>query len=72
VAFKAYNVSETLIRKHARWLVAARIGRKLRKGEIVHHIDGDAYNIEPTNLVLTDRYTHSVWHKRGAGKKKAR
>jgi len=65
MAFKTYNVSETVVRKHARHLVEARIGRRLRKDEIIHHVDGDAYNIEPSNLVLTDRYTHQVWHKRG-------
>jgi hypothetical protein len=63
MAYKTYNVSETTVRKYARYLVEARIGRRLRKDEIVHHMDGDAYNIEPANLVVTDRYTHQIWHK---------
>ena len=66
MAFKTYKVSETVVRKYARMLVEAKIGRRLGKDEIVHHLDGDAYNVDPTNLVITDRYTHQVWHKRGA------
>ena len=45
-----------------------KIGRKLEKGEIVHHIDGDKWNNHPDNLeVMTQSehariHSHIRWH----------
>lgn len=42
--------------RHEHRVVAEKkIGRKLQKGEVVHHIDGDKTNNHPDNLqVMTD------------------
>lgn len=39
--------------KHEHRLVAEeKLGRPLRKGEVVHHIDGDYKNNDPNNLMI--------------------
>ena len=45
-------------------LVAERIlNRRLRKGEVVHHIDGDKRNNSPENLmVFENQKEHARWH----------
>lgn len=46
-----------------------KIGRPLKKGEVVHHIDGDYRNNDPDNLmVLPSQAEHCKIH--GFGKKK--
>lgn len=40
------------------------IGRKLRKGEVVHHIDGDKGNNVKNNLMLMTRGAHTSLHRR--------
>lgn len=39
-----------------------KIGRYLRKGEVVHHIDGDRLNNNPENLEVTTKSNHSKHH----------
>lgn len=47
------------------------IGRKLKKGEIVHHIDGNKKNNAPSNLELMTQSEHIKQHLReGNGKLK--
>lgn len=42
-------------RKHVhRWVMQQVSGRKLRTGEVVHHIDGDTWNNKPHNLLLLE------------------
>ena len=50
--------------QHTHRLVAEnKIGRKLRPGEIVHHIDGDKQNNSPENLmVLENQRVHAALH----------
>ena len=39
-----------------------KLGRRLRKGEIVHHNDGNGRNNAPGNLKLTDLAGHPSLH----------
>lgn len=47
-----------------RQIAENKLGRPLRFGEIVHHIDGDKRNNDPSNLeVLIDQSRHAKRHK---------
>lgn len=50
--------------RHTHRIVAEQIlGRPLLPGEVVHHIDGDKRNNEPSNLmVFTSQPEHAKWH----------
>lgn len=52
--------------QHAHRVVMERkLGRKLRPGEVVHHIDGDKRNNDPDNLMLFPSIAeHSRYHMR--------
>lgn len=54
--------------RHQHRIVMEKIlGRKLRKGEIVHHKDGDKKNNRPSNLELCKKQAdHASLHLRGA------
>lgn len=39
------------------------IGRKLNKGEVVHHVDGDGLNNNLDNLVLMTKDIHDTFHR---------
>ena len=56
-----YIKTETGWKYKHRYLMEQKIGRKLKKGEVVHHLDGNIKNNVITNLVLT---THSEHKKR--------
>lgn len=45
-----------------RWVMECHLGRRLRRDEIVHHIDGDKLNNALANLELTDAKAHSSHH----------
>lgn len=47
--------------KH-RWVMEQHLGRKLERGEIVHHIDGNTLNNELSNLRLMGTICHSQLH----------
>lgn len=44
------------------------LGRKLRKGECVHHIDMDALNNKPSNLLICSNAYHAWLHGQYAEK----
>lgn len=45
-------------------LMEQRIGRRLLRDEVVHHIDGDRSNNNTNNLALMTRSAHTRLHKR--------
>lgn len=45
-----------------RYIMEQQIGRRLRKDEVVHHIDGNKKNNELSNLQLMTRKEHSSLH----------
>lgn len=48
-----------------RWVAELMLGRKLKPGEVVHHIDGDKRNNKPINLmVFSSQSEHLEWHKK--------
>ena len=49
--------------KHTHRIVAEqKLGRKLEKGEIVHHIDGNKRNNNPDNLMVMTQSEHARLH----------
>ncbi len=58
---KATNVRSQ--RRQAKAIVEERLGRKLKKGELVHHKDGKTSNNSPSNLkVVSGRKSHEKIH----------
>jgi len=51
--------------RHTHRIVAEEIlGRPLKKGEVVHHIDRDKRNNDPSNLMIfSSQAEHAAWHK---------
>ena|SRR3990167_7674474 len=59
--------------RHQHRVVAEKVlGRKLKKGEIVHHIDENKHNNDPRNLAVIDRADHARIHWYGKSKRKTR
>lgn len=46
-------------------MAGAKVGRKLRKEEVVHHWDENHYNLDPNNLQVTNHADHNRWHHKG-------
>lgn len=47
-----------------RFLMEQHLGRKLKRNEVVHHIDGDRTNNALSNLVVMSRAEHSALHRK--------
>lgn len=59
---KLYGVHEHRI------VMEHKLGRKLRLGEVVHHIDGNKRNNDPNNLMLfASQAEHAAWHQAKRG-----
>ena len=43
-----------------------KYNRKLRQGEIVHHIDGNRLNNQPNNLIIMENGQHTILHVKGS------
>lgn len=61
------NVKPTTYRKlhnrHAHRVIAEEmLGRPIKRGEIVHHIDGDKHNNDPSNLQVMTQSEHMKLH----------
>ena len=51
--------------RHTHRIVAEqKLGRSLKKGEIVHHIDGNKRNNNPSNLMVMTQSEHCALHFR--------
>src|SRR5579863_246863 len=55
--------AETGYRREHRVVMERKLGRPLLESEIVHHIDGDRLNNDPSNLELTNQQDHSRSHR---------
>lgn len=57
---------EKIFGQHAhRWVAELKLGRKLKPGEVVHHINGNKRNNKPSNLmVFSSQADHLEWHKK--------
>lgn len=54
--------------KHTHRLVAEEmLGRPLEKGEVVHHIDGNKRNNDPSNLMVMSQSDHCRLHFKKGG-----
>ena len=48
-----------------RFIVEKLTGRKLKRNEVVHHLNGDKFDNSPDNLVIMTRRDHSMLHQIG-------
>jgi hypothetical protein len=63
VIHEVHSYRKLLGRHEQRRVAEAKIGRPLRKGEVVHHIDGNKLNNSPDNLmVLQSQAEHARIH----------
>lgn len=47
-----------------------KLGRRLRRGEHVHHVDGDKTNNRPKNVAVLTAAQHRLAHRKPGGKRK--
>ena len=47
------------------YVMEQKLGRKIEKGYVVHHIDYDKTNNDPANLQLMSKSDHSILHNTG-------
>jgi hypothetical protein len=59
--YKYISVGGAGIAEH-RHVVEQQLGRKLKQGEVVHHVDHNPLNNDPANLVVLSRAEHRRLH----------
>lgn len=62
--YKAVKINGKKYDVH-RLIMQQKLGRKIPKGKVVHHIDGNIHNNHPDNLKLQSRSAHSRYHGKG-------
>ena len=71
--YVAINGNKEAASRHEHRIIAERaIGRKLKKNEVVHHVDGDKTNNANNNLVIMGRDYHCWLHNASVNKKSTR
>ena len=63
IKYKTIRVGNKVMSLH-RWKAEQALGRPLKKGEVVHHIDGNRLNNENSNLLICTQEYHIFLHKR--------
>ncbi len=62
--YRVYNNTGTLVHRH---MAEVKLGRPLKPGEIVHHIDRNKQNNSPSNLyIFPNQQAHWNAHKQDA------
>ena len=59
------------VRSEHRMIMERILGRKLSAEEIVHHIDGNKWNNDPSNLMILTREEHARVHFKDINRSKA-
>ena len=57
--YKRFSDSDRLVH---RWVAEKKIGGKIGRGRVVHHIDGDKGNFRKDNVWVKDNRQHSRDH----------
>lgn len=60
--YKVIQINGKPVKEH-RYIAELKIGRKLKRTEIVHHIDGNKTNNDPNNLEIMTAREHSSLHR---------
>jgi len=62
--YRRFSDSDIAVHK---WIAERKLGRRLKRGEVVHHIDRDKLNNHPLNLwVFPNQYAHNMIHRKDA------
>ena len=68
--YRRVNKDGVVLLEH-RAIMEELLGRPLRSNEVVHHIDGDKHNNEPSNLMVVSREEHARIHSEDIKRDKA-